>query len=134
MSKVVGKLRKRALWKLIYLMNYLKEIKKQLHWTIPNPYYKRGFLTIINQRTIGVFTIFLWLRIIIVALVLQWIWYYNTSWVSNIDDLVSVLTFYSKLLSVCDFAWIKYLFVSKLSKRQAPKMVKCTQSIREVEA
>ena len=134
MSKVVGKLRKRALWKLIYLINYLKEIKKQLHWTIHNPYYKRGFLTIINQRTIGVFTIFLWLRIIIVALVLQWIWYYNTSWVSNIDDLVLVLTFYSKLLSVGDFAWIKYLFVSKLFKRQAPKMVKCTQSIREIEA
>ena len=65
---------------------------------------------------------------------LQWIWYDNTSWVSNIDDLVLVLTFYSKLLSVGDFAWIKYLFVSKLSKRQAPKMVKCTQSIREVEA
>ena len=100
---------KRVLWKLIYLINYLKEIKKQLHWAIHNLYYKRGFLTVVNQRTIGVFTIFLWLRIVIV---LQWIWYYSTSWVSNIDYLVLVLTFDSKLLSVRDFAWIKYLFVS----------------------
>ena len=40
------------------------------------------------------FTIFLWLRITTVALVLQLIWYHNTSWVSNMGDLVLVLIFW----------------------------------------
>ena len=38
-----------------------------------------------------------WLRITIVALVLQLIWYYSTSWVSNIGDLELVLIFYFKI-------------------------------------
>ena len=40
------------------------------------------------------FTIFLWLRITTVALVLQLIWYHSTSWVSNMSDLVLVLIFW----------------------------------------
>lgn len=38
------------------------------------------------------FTVFLWPRIIILALLLRLIWYY--SWVSNIGDLVSVKLFW----------------------------------------
>ena len=60
--------------------------------------YKRDILTVINQSTICVFTIFLWLRITIVALVLQLIWYYSTSWVSNIGDLVLVLIFWFRII------------------------------------
>ena len=41
---------------------------------------------------------FLWLRITIVALVLQLIWYYSTSWVSNIGDLVLVLIFWFRII------------------------------------
>ena len=41
---------------------------------------------------------FLWLRITIVALVLQLIWYYSTSWVRNIGDLVLVLIFWFRIM------------------------------------
>ena len=61
--------------------------------------YKRDILTVINQSTICVFTIFLWLRITIVALVLQLIWYYSTSWVSNIGDLVLELIFWFRIIN-----------------------------------
>ena len=40
---------------------------------------------------------FLWLRIIIVALVLQLNWCYSNSWVSNIGDLVLVLIFWFRI-------------------------------------
>ena len=43
------------------------------------------------------FNDFLWLRITIVALVLQMIWYYSTSWVNNVGDLVLVQIFYFKI-------------------------------------
>ena len=42
------------------------------------------------------FTIFLWLWIIIVALVLQLIWCYSSSWV--VDDLVLVLIFWFRII------------------------------------
>ena len=45
-----------------------------------------------------VLTVFLWLRITIVALVLQLIWYYSTSWVNNIGDLVLVLSFWFRII------------------------------------
>ena len=41
---------------------------------------------------------FLWLRITIVALVLQLIWYYSSSWVSNIGDLVLILIFWCRII------------------------------------
>ena len=40
----------------------------------------------------------LWLRITIAALVLQLIWYYSISWVSNIGDLVLVLIFWFRIM------------------------------------
>ena len=40
----------------------------------------------------------LWLRMTIVALALQLIWYYSTSWVSNICDLVLVFIFWFKII------------------------------------
>ena len=46
----------------------------------------------------------LWLRIAIVALVLQLIWCYSTNWVSNIGDLLLVLIFDSELVSVGDIS------------------------------
>ena len=40
---------------------------------------------------------FLWLRVTIVVLVLQVIWYCSTSWVSNIGDLVLALIFWLRI-------------------------------------
>ena len=51
-----------------------------------------------NQSAIYFFTIFLWLRITIVALVLQLIGYYSTSWVSTISDLVLVLILWFRII------------------------------------
>ena len=44
------------------------------------------------------FSIFLWVGITIMALVLQLIWYYNTSWVSNIGNLVLVMNFWFRII------------------------------------
>ena len=44
------------------------------------------------------FTMLLWLRITIVALVLQLIWYYSSSWVSDISDLVLVLILWFRIV------------------------------------
>ena len=52
---------------------------------------------VINQSTMFDFTIVLWLRITIIALVLQLIWY-NTSWVSIIGNLVLVLILWCRII------------------------------------
>ena len=77
--------------------------------------YKRDILTVINQSTICVFTIFLWLRITIVALVLQLIWYYSASWVSNISDFVFVLIFWFKIVK-CGWFFMLEIIASNFLK------------------
>ena len=72
-------------------MNYLEEIKKAT-WMIN---------TFINNTEetfdLTIFFVF-WLRITIIALVLQLIWYFNTSWVSNIGNLVLELIFWFRII------------------------------------
>ena len=58
---------------------------------------------------------FLCLRITIVALVLQLIWYYSTSWVSNIGDLVLVLIFWFRIIK-CGWFFMPGIIVSNLPK------------------
>ena len=53
---------------------------------------------VINQSTMYDFTIVLWHRITIIAFVLQLIWYYNTSWVSIIGNLVLVLILWCRII------------------------------------
>ena len=62
-----------------------------------NPQYKRYFLIVNNESTTRDFTIFLWFRITIIALVFQLIWHYSTSWVSNISDLLLALIFWFRI-------------------------------------
>ena len=49
--------------------------------------------------------IFLWLRITIIALVLHLIWYWSTSWVKNIGDLLLVLIFWFRIIT-CVWLWV----------------------------
>ena len=79
-----------------------------LDWDIHTSLIQRDFLIVINQSNICVFSIFLWLRITIVALVLQLIWYYSTSWVSNKRDLVLVLIFWFRIIKC---AWFFMLWI-----------------------
>ena len=58
---------------------------------------------------------FLWLRITIVALVLQLIWYYSTSWVSNIGDLVLVLIFWFRTMK-CGWFFMLGIIASNFLK------------------
>ena len=58
---------------------------------------------------------FLWLRITIVALVLQLIWYYSTSWVSNIGDLVLVLIFWFRIIK-CGWFFMLGIIASNFIK------------------
>ena len=58
---------------------------------------------------------FLWLRITIVALVLQLIWYYSTSWVSNIGDLVLILSFWFRTFK-CGWFFMLGIIASKFLK------------------
>ena len=58
---------------------------------------------------------FLWLRITIVALVLQLIWYYSTSWVSNIGDLVLVLIFWFRIIK-CGWFFMLGIIASNFLK------------------
>ena len=69
---------------------------------------QRDFLIVINQSTICVFSIYLWIMITIVAFVLQLIWYYSTGWVSNIGDLVLVLIFWFRIIK---YAWFYMLWI-----------------------
>ena len=76
----------------------------QLDWAIHTSLIQKRLSHSSQSKQHTCFYDFLWLRITIVALMLQLIWYYRISWVNTIDDLVLVLTFHSKLLSVGDFA------------------------------
>ena len=55
--------------------------------------------------------IFLWLGIAIIELLLQLIWYYSTSWLSNIGDLVLVVIFKFRILR-CGWFWILGIIAS----------------------
>ena len=57
---------------------------------------------------------FLWLRVTIVVLVLQVIWYYSTSWVSNIGDLVLVMIFWLRIK--CKWLFVLGIIASNLLK------------------
>ena len=58
---------------------------------------KRLSLIVINQRAICVFKNFCGPGLL--ASVLQLIWYYSTSWVSNIGDLVLELSFWFRIIN-----------------------------------
>ena len=58
---------------------------------------------------------FLWLRITIIALVFQLIWYYSTTWVSNIGDLLLVLIFWFRILK-CGWFCILGIIASNFLK------------------
>ena len=58
---------------------------------------------------------FLWLRITIVALVLRLIWYYSTSWVSIIGDLVTVLIFWFRIIK-CGWFFMLGIITSNILK------------------
>ena len=73
-----------------------------LNWAIHTSLKHRNVI-VINQSTICVLVAFLWLRITTVLLVLQLIWYYSTSWVSNIIDLVLILIFWFRIIK---FGWL----------------------------
>ena len=103
MSRVIGKLRKRVLWKLIYLINFLEEVK--IATWLSNTYITNTVQLSIKAPYVFL-QFFLWLRITIIALVLQLIWYCSTSWVSNIGDLVLVLIFLFKIIK---FQWFRIL-------------------------
>ena len=75
-----------------------------LYWTIHTSLIQKRLSHSYQSKHYMCFHDFLWLRITIVALVLELSWYYNTSWVSDIRDLVLVLIFDSELLSVGDFS------------------------------
>ena len=79
MSKVVGKLLiKECLWNLIYLISYLEEIKNAT-W-LSNTYIpstKESFPLLPIKAQYVILQFFLWLKITIIVLVLQLIWYYS---------------------------------------------------------
>ena len=69
-----------------------------LNWGINTSLIQKRSSHGYQSNTICVLTVFLWLRITIVALVLQLIWYYSTSWVSNIGGLVLVLVSWFRII------------------------------------
>ena len=77
--------------------------------------YRRDFSIVTNQSTVCDLTIFLWLRITIIVLLLQLIWHYSTSWVSNIGDLVLVLIFKFRILE-CEWFWMLWIIASNFPK------------------
>ena len=115
MSKVVEKLYKRVLWKLIYLKNYSEEIKNAT-W-LGNTYITNTKETFwkLSIKALYALLQFLCLRITIVALVLQLIWYYSTSWVSNIGDLVLVLIFWFRIIK-CGWFFMLGIIASNFIK------------------
>ena len=107
---------KRVLWKVIYLTNYSEETK--IATWLGNTYItftKETFSYQSKQRTC--FYDFLRHRITIVALVLHLIWYYSTSWVSNIGDLVLVLIFWSRIMK-CGWLSILWIIASNFLKEK----------------
>ena len=68
-----------------------------LNWAIHTSLIQKAFSQL-SIKALYVFYNFLELRITKVALVLQLIWYYRTSWVSNIGDLVLVLIFWFRII------------------------------------
>ena len=58
---------------------------------------------------------FFWLKITIVALALQLIWYYSTSWVRNIGDLVLLFIFLFRIIE-CGWFFILGIIVSNFLK------------------
>ena len=57
----------------------------------------------------------MWLWITVVTLVLQLIWHYSTSWVSNTGDLVLVLNFWFRIIK-CGWFFILGIIVSNFLK------------------
>ena len=99
MRKVVRKFYKKSYLKLICLINELEEIKNAT-W-LRNTYItntKETFSLLSTKALYVILRFFWWLRITIIALVLQLIWHYNTSRVSNIGDLKLVLIFWFRII------------------------------------
>ena len=74
-----------------------------LDWAIHTLLTQKRLSHSYQQSTIFIFAIFLRLRIGIVVLVLQLIWYYSTSWVSNVGDIVLVLIFLFRIIKCGGF-------------------------------
>ena len=70
----------------------------QLDWAIHTSPIQKRLSIVTNQSTIYDFTLFLWLRITIIALLFQLILYYSTCLVSNIGHLLLVLIFWFRIL------------------------------------
>ena len=64
-----------------------------------------------SKHNMWSYDFFLWLRITIILLLLKLIWYYSTSWVSNIGDLVLVLIFKFRILK-CGWFWMLGIIAS----------------------
>ena len=73
-----------------------------LNWAMHTSLTQKRSSHSYRSKTICVLTVFLWLRITIVVLVLQLICYYSTRWVSGIGDLVLVLIFWFRIFK---FGW-----------------------------
>ena len=69
-----------------------------LNWAIHTSLIQKRSSNSYQSKHHVCFDGFLWLRITIVALVLQLIWYYSTGCVSNIGDLVLLLIFWLRII------------------------------------
>ena len=70
----------------------------QLDWAIHRSLVQKRLSHSYQSKLYMWFYDFLWLRITITTLVFQLIWYYSTSWVSNIGHLLLVLIFSFRIL------------------------------------
>ena len=86
-----------------------------LDWAIHTSLIQKRLSHSYEPRHYMCFYDFLWLRITIVASVLQLIWYYSTSWVSNIGDLVLVLIFWFRIIK-CGWFFMQAIITSKFLK------------------
>ena len=88
----------------------------QLDWAI-NTYliHKKLSHSYQSKHHMWSYDFSLWLRITIIVLVLQLIWYCSTGWVSNIGDLVLVLVFKFRILN-CGWFWMLRIIARNLLK------------------
>ena len=99
MNKVVGKLRIKEFPENLFTSQTIQKRQRMLlDWALYTSLIQKRSSHSYQSKHRMCFYGLLGFRITIVALVLQLIWYYSTSWISNKGDLVLVLIFWFRII------------------------------------
>ena len=99
MNKVVGKLRIKEFPENLFTSQTIQKRQRMLlDWALNTSLIQKRSSHSYQSKHRTCFYGLLGFRITIVALVLQLIWYYSTSWVSNKGDLVLVLILWFRII------------------------------------